>query len=568
MSTASGYSGRAAGVPGARAQDQAVGVRTPAVSWFRRLLARLGGADSAVLDRAVVDATEMTGRGFAALIPAIFGGLAATVAFEYAYSLPVAGAAVAGCAWALLVLLFDLSLMSAAPGRGLASRVVTYGTRALISVLAAFTFAGPLVLFMYARDITVRMLADQQTDLAAYNHDHIVAVYAPAISADSSQIAAGQGDIDAANRAVAGLLRATENAGVQALCESGGLSGEFGCQRGTGLTGKGPAYLVRLGQLRNDQVNLAAARAQAAAVRARLAPRIQALQADRTTAQRQERSAYQAAQARYLADNGLIARWRALGELERAHPIIATDVRLLEALIVAVDLSAVLAKVSSRTPSYDRVLEAERRKVTLDATRSDEEASGELDRWRAERDASAEIDDARQEARVDVELERLQAHVEVQRWRIRGWVSQQTGGPPPFAARGDPPWSPSSRNAAGRDHRGTGPDPRIQAVSLGQFLRDSRPHEREPVAMAPALRRLSWIGVAVLSALTVAALLARAAHATLTAGWIAPAALAASLALAIYTRGFRQGPSWAQRAAFGLALASLALPAVIFALNI
>ena len=102
MSTASGYSGPAAGVPGARARGRAPGVRAPAASWLRRLLTRLGGADSTLLDRAAVDATEMTGRGFAALIPAIFGGLAATVAFEYADSLPVAARpprAAAGPCW-------------------------------------------------------------------------------------------------------------------------------------------------------------------------------------------------------------------------------------------------------------------------------------------------------------------------------------------------------------------------------------------------------------------------------------------------------------------------------------
>ena len=37
---------------------------------------RLGGADSQILAGAQVDTAEMTGRGIAALIPAVFGGLA------------------------------------------------------------------------------------------------------------------------------------------------------------------------------------------------------------------------------------------------------------------------------------------------------------------------------------------------------------------------------------------------------------------------------------------------------------------------------------------------------------
>ena len=67
----------------------------PKPSWFQRVLLRLGGADSQILAKARVDAAEMTGRGIAALIPAIFGGLAALISFRYAYSLPTAAAAAA-----------------------------------------------------------------------------------------------------------------------------------------------------------------------------------------------------------------------------------------------------------------------------------------------------------------------------------------------------------------------------------------------------------------------------------------------------------------------------------------
>ena len=219
--SAVGESQRTAG----RARAQA-GVQP--LSALRRFLTMLGGADGAVLDRARVDIAEMTGRGFAALIPAIFGGLAATITFEYAYSVQAAAAAGTGLGWAMLLLLFDLSLMTAAPGRGWASRLVTYGARAVISVLAAITFAAPLVLFMYARDISVQVAADQQADLAAYDRNHIVPVYAPLISADNSQIVADQRDIGIADQAVTAMQRATHSAQVQVVCESGGLSDEFG----------------------------------------------------------------------------------------------------------------------------------------------------------------------------------------------------------------------------------------------------------------------------------------------------------------------------------------------------
>jgi hypothetical protein len=48
-------------------------------SRLQRVLSVLGGADSQILARARVDTAEMTGRGIAALIPAVFGGLAALI---------------------------------------------------------------------------------------------------------------------------------------------------------------------------------------------------------------------------------------------------------------------------------------------------------------------------------------------------------------------------------------------------------------------------------------------------------------------------------------------------------
>ena len=64
-------------------RDERIKAETP---WLRRVLTTLGGADSQILARARVDTAEMTGRGIAALIPAVFGGLAAVISFRYAYA--------------------------------------------------------------------------------------------------------------------------------------------------------------------------------------------------------------------------------------------------------------------------------------------------------------------------------------------------------------------------------------------------------------------------------------------------------------------------------------------------
>ena len=162
-------------------------------SRLQRVLSVLGGADSQILARARVDTAEMTGRGIAALIPAVFGGLAALISFRYAYGLPLGAAPAAGAGWAAVVLCFDLSLMTSAPDRRPVARAVTFGLRAVVSVLAAFTFASAIVMFMFARDIGVQVARDQQADLARYNSTVIVPAYAATIKADESTITTGQG---------------------------------------------------------------------------------------------------------------------------------------------------------------------------------------------------------------------------------------------------------------------------------------------------------------------------------------------------------------------------------------
>ena len=250
------------------------------LSRLRRVLYALGGADSQILAKAQVDTAEMTGRGIAALIPAVFGGLAALISFRYAYSLPLGAAAAAGAGWAVIVLCFDLSLMTAAPDRRPLARAVTFGLRAAVSVLAAFTFASAIVMFMFAKDIAVQVAKDQQTGLARYNSTVIVPAYAAKIKADEDTITTDQGQINQANQAVATWQQKVASTELQVTCEAQGVSQFAGCAQGTGLTGQGPVYAVRLAGLHNDQAALARAQAQAGqprpACRSRSPPRRQA----------------------------------------------------------------------------------------------------------------------------------------------------------------------------------------------------------------------------------------------------------------------------------------------------
>ena len=96
----------------------------------------------------------------------------------------------------------------------------------------------------------------------------------------------------------------------------------------------------------------------------------------------------------------------------------------------------------------------------------------------------------------------------------------------------------------------------------------AQPHERTPVTMPKPLTRLAWLGFGLQAALGGALLLAHAAHAAVAGGWLVLVTLAAAVALAIYSRGFRRGPAWAHLAAFGTGLLGLALPVVIILVNI
>lgn len=535
-------------------------------SWWRRVLPTLGGADSRVLARARVDTAEMTGRGIAALIPAVFGGLAALISFRYAYSLPLAAAAAAGAGWAVLVLFFDLSLMTAAPDRPRLSRLATFGLRAVVSVLAAFTFASAIVIFMFARDIAVQVANDQQTGLARYNSNIIVPKYAAMITAARDAIAADQGKIDQANQAVSYWQQKAADAELQLTCEANGVSQFADCGQGTGLAGQGPVYHVRLAELRNDQASLVRAQSQAGAVNARLSPQITSAQAALSLVQQQARSDYANAQARYAKDDGLIARWQALGELEASSRGVRAEVWLLEGLIIAIDLAAVIAKLTSKTPSYNRVLQAMRKKAALRAAMSEADADQAIEIRRAELEARADIHQAWLDAQVHVAIAATAAWTQVAQWRIQAWVAQQTGSQQPTASDsgsgGEPP---PDREQRGPGAAGAIP---VKGYSLSRLVDEMRPHEQMPVAMAPPLRRVAWIGIGLLAALGAALVIAHTAHLAVAGGWLVLVALTAALVLAIYSRGFRRGPAWAHGAAFSTALLGLALPIVILLVNI
>jgi uncharacterized protein DUF4407 len=397
----------------------------------RHLLARLGGGDPRFFEEARVDITELRGRGIAALIPAIFGSLAAMIAFRFAYSLPLGPAAAVGAGWGVVVLCFDLSLMSVAAGKGrTVSLAVALGGRALVSVLAAFTFASPIAIAIFAKDIATQVTVDQQHDLARYNDTVIIPAYAAKIASDQKLISQEQGKINSAQQRVTYWQQQVETDTIQATCEAQGVSNLAGCQSGSGQAGNGSVYSVRQTELQAAEANLATAKNQLQTITAAAQPQITAAQQDLTSRQHQQQADYRAAQSRYLADNGLIARWRALGELENASPTVQVRVWLIEALIVAVDLSAVISRLTSKTPVIDALRAADGRMAMVAAV-------AKADRENARLKAETEIRNARLRTRLATARLKAMGQLAVEKWRAEQRVADQMSGGVFYVTRDD-----------------------------------------------------------------------------------------------------------------------------------
>jgi hypothetical protein len=190
----------------------------------------------------------------------------------------------------------------------------------------------------------------------------------------------------------------------------------------------------------------------------------------------------------------------------------------------------------------------------------EEKAHDATDLRRAERQASMDIQSAWLDAKLHVSFAGMAAWTRVAEHKIQAWEAAQTGGIHPDGEAGAGGWQPPpGRAATSVPGKGT---------SLTDLVTTAQPHPRMAVDMARPLRHMAWVGVGFLATLGAALLLAHSVHATVAGGWLVAAALAAALALAVYSRGFRSGPAWAHRAAFGTGLLGLALPFVIVLVNV
>ena len=373
-------------------------------------LAWLGGARPELLDRAAVDTPAFTARGIAAAIPALFGAFAMTTALEYGQQLKLMPAAVGGAAWGMIVLFFDLSIMSAGVGGNSAwpwvRSVIFLALRAAAAILAALVISSMIALFWYRTDIATQVQRDNQAAVIGYDQKYVSPHYTPQITKDKAQAAADQNTLNADAQAVANDRNAVSRAKLLMQCEAGGVSDLVGCPAGSGKAGQGQIYTVRVAEYQNAEAALTQAKATQQADQARLLPQISQGQSSAAALQSQQNHAEAVELTFQAGHNGLLARQSALSELERANPGVGAAVKVMELLIVIIDCSAVIAKITSRTPAYDRVAQAETygaiRRAERDEAFTDTEIQTETRiyqaRWQALGDAVEErIADWREE---------------------------------------------------------------------------------------------------------------------------------------------------------------------------
>ena len=453
------------------------------------------------------------------IFTAFYQGFAGTFALSCALHTPMSTVWVLGVIWAATFLGIDrLVLMIGSGRRGWLALL----PRLVLTVLLGIVMAEVMTLRIFAPEVTQELAITQQTALThqirSINH-----TYTAKVSADEQGIATWQ---------------AKENTLKQTITRDNFL---YNCERfetdcsQTGVAGNG-AFAHR------DSSEAVNAQASLAALEPLANQQIAADKADITLEGRIQSAALSEARSAVRNGAGLLARIEALGQLEHDHPDARWAAYLLSAVFMALDFAPALLRlsllISGRLVSDQ--LNEDDQQVEL-TTGIAVRTAAEVERSRIDDQAFADMD----VNRVLIDLDRQRRIDEAMAWgSSSGSRARQSPGSRP-------------RSAA-----------LVAAPSLKEFAAKARPHEMQPVPLAPALRRGALVGTALIAATSaVIAPLQLIGHVALAGSGIVYGALFAVLALAIYSRGFRTAPDWAHRAAFATLLTGIALPVLVALLN-
>lgn len=339
---------------------------------FENTLLRLGGADPAILRHAPRDRGEFRARGIAAIVPAILAVAGFTVGVDIAIgSLPVA--LLIGIVWGIIVLFLDVSLLTSLVGASWRRMVFMVLFRGIISLAAALAISSFILLGIFADDIAPQVAADQQTAAQANFKNVVEPKYAADKIKAQATLDKDQATLGQADEAVSLLQGQVAKTDQLVSCELNGANQTGTCPKTTGAVGNGPEAKADANQLRILQGQLGVAQAKAATLQQQLTPEMADARATLARIDQNAAADRQANSGPILTDNGLIPRWKALAEIRAESSSVDFWAWVIEILLIAADMMAVIAAVFSHTPAYNRVLRAmlamtERQAVAEEAT--------------------------------------------------------------------------------------------------------------------------------------------------------------------------------------------------------
>lgn len=485
----------------------------------------LAGTRSNILNSCPDEIAFFNGLGLAVLATSVVSGTTLALALGYTLREPATHLWPIAVVWALIVLNIDRLLLMLTATRHLALTLIP---RVVISFVIGVMIAEVVTLWIYNLEINSQMERDVQQQVQA-STQKIANFYGPQINADRQTLATIQSNENA-------LVAQINKDIFLSNCESSDPICSVTHQPGCGT------YCLHYRQL------AASAQQELDVLKPQDATRIRALQSHIAQLSQSETHDQQVLTSAERVGTGLIARERALTEIEHAHPGILVQVWFIRFTLILLDLMPLIIKslyLAFGNSSYEAIAASYKRREHL---------------------AALDVD-----LQVRIERSRLNeqamANEAINRVRIQGqrdfWIANE-----------EAQWygAPSQESAIhGESNRPT----QSEAIMTPNFtdfvasMKSTRTHESLSVKVPRALANAGWVGVALLTTLVFTLhLITRTTHQYIAGEFVATVALIAVAALAIFTRGFRRAPAWAMRATFTALLLGLGLPVLVTALNL
>lgn len=459
--------------------------------------ASCAGAHLPALRESETDRPFYAAVGAFALVFAFFGGLMAMQAVAFATNSPNAWKLWwLALLWGAVMLALERIILQITEGPPWALALALI-PRVVVSILVAVNIAGVGVMALYKGEIQ-GFLSDKQTRNLALAHRQVERIYASQLydaKQEITRLKANERKVE--DRIAREDLRTAQSRDVDGTCAE---------------------RCMYYGTLAEDDRQLLAT------MHERNVGRFAGLRAKLKRLRRERRAAFANRRTAIKRENGFAAHEDALAQIKERHPAVNNRATLLGWLLVALDLTALTAKIVRVVTVKDGAYE-----TNLRGRRASERLTGKR-----------RLEDAR------TDESRIQDEGRATRRRTKARVDG-------FESSADTFEDSGSYGAP------------IEGYSLTAFTGGMTDWEREATTVPPAVRRVGLIGlgligmtlvIAVLSSTPLGALLIVTAAAVF-GGWLLAS-----------TRGFQRAPGWALRAIFLTFAAGLVLPLLVLALSL